>query len=240
MKVYFKKYKYFWIGGIMGIAQQFLGELDSYLYHGHGIFSFSAVMGGLSLYAFIILFVIKREVPPKQQCKDLFLFFLGLDFLYYAYVFVMEFIGYLQNDHHSHAIGYYFQRSFGEIFDFIQWTAIGTAAAVWAYFATKARNKNKKVLYYLMIAPLFAVILLELVSFSIGMYHYLVQEYNIAHGIMKPDDSFYACQIASFLTSLISLCMSVYCYFFRKRFANERSCKESGGANPDPDAEESR
>lgn len=142
--------------------------------------------------------------------------------------------------HHSHAIGYYFQRSLGEIFDFIKWAAIGTAAAVWAYFATKARNKNKKVLYYLMIAPLFAVILLELVSFSIGMYHYLVQEYNIAHGIMKPDDSFYACQIENFLTFLISLCMSVYCYFFRKRFANERSCKESGGANPDPDAEESR
>jgi len=73
---FLKNTKYLWIGGIMGAAQQFAGRLDYYLYHGRDIFSFSAIMGGLSLYAAIILLVIRREVPPKQQFRDLFLFFL--------------------------------------------------------------------------------------------------------------------------------------------------------------------
>lgn len=47
---FLKKTKYLWIGGLMGVAQQFAGRLDYYLYHGRDIFSFSDIMGGLSLY----------------------------------------------------------------------------------------------------------------------------------------------------------------------------------------------
>jgi len=216
LKVHFGKYKYLWIGGIMGIAQQLLGRLDYYLYKGHDIFSFSAVMGGLSLYAFIILFVIKREVPEKQNFKDLFLFFLGLDFFYYLYVFAGELVLYLTIDTRSHETLYYFQHSTGEIVDFIKWTSIGTAAGIWAYFAAKARNRNQKVLHYLMIAPLFAVIALELVSFLIGMYHYIIQEYNRVHGIMNTPGISYGCPISEVPTTLILLAMSVHLYFFKK------------------------
>lgn len=82
-KAFISKNRYFFIGGIMGAAQQLLGRLDYYLYKGHDIFSFSALMGSLSLYAAIILLVIRRKVPPKQNFRDLFILFLGLDFFYY-------------------------------------------------------------------------------------------------------------------------------------------------------------
>lgn len=205
MKANLTKLRYLWVGGIMGISQQLLGLLDYYLYKGRDIFSFSEIMGGLSIYAAIILFVIKREVPAKQQFKDLFLFFLGLDFFYYLYVFIIELAAFLFAGTRSHEISYYFQRSYGEIFDFIKWTVIATAAAAWAYFATKCRDRSMKKLYCSMLAPLFAVIVLELIASSSSMCHYLIQEYNKAHDIMNPEGIFYVCTISSFLTSLITL-----------------------------------
>ena len=223
---FFKNTKYLWIGGIMGAAQQFAGRLDYYLYHGNDIFSFSAIMGGLSLYAAIILLVIKRDVTPKKQFKDLFLFFFGLDFFYYLYIFIMELCLYLSDKKNSaepiRDISCYFQGTFGEIFDFIKWTSIGTAAAVWAYFATKLRDWNKKKLYIAMLIPLFAVIVFELAESLHSSVMYIIQEYKRAHGLPLPAGSEWLCPISQLLTPLVLLILCVYKFIFAKNVSDKR------------------
>lgn len=221
MKDFWKKSKYLWIGGIMGFAQQLLGRLDYYLYHGHNIFSFSAIMGGLSLYAAIILFVMKREVPPKQQFKDLFLYFLGLDFFYYIYIFILDIITYFTNNSHSEKLSFYFQQSKGEAFDFIMWTVIGTAAGIWAYVAAKSRDKGRKKIYWIMTVPLFGVMTAELVTYSISMYKYIAEQYKISHGLMNAEDRRHGCAIADLLTALVSLIICVYFFFIKKKKAEK-------------------
>ena len=205
----------------MGVIQQFAGRLDYYLYHGRDIFSFSGIMGGLSLYAAIILFVIKRDVPPKQQFRDLFLFFFGLDFFYYLYIFIMELCWYISEKRnsaeHISDISYYFQQTFEEIFDFIQWTTIGTAAAAWAYFATKLRNRNKKKLYIAMLIPLFSVIVLELAEGMHTLVMYIIQEYKRAHDLPLPTNSEWIFSISSLLIPLVLLILCVYKFIFAKK-----------------------
>ena len=223
----------------MGAVQQLAGRLDYYLYHGRDIFSFSDIMGGLSLYAVIILFVIKRDVPPKQQFRDLFLFFFGLDFFYYLYIFIMELCWYLSEKRNAaeqiRDISFYFQRTFGEIFDFIKWTTIGTAAAVWAYFATILRNRNKKKLYVTMLIPLFAVIVLELASGLHSAVMYIIQEYKRAHDLPLPTNSEFFFSISSLLVPLVLLILCVYKFIFAERVSNKskrkppiHSIKETG------------
>ena len=223
---FFKNTKYLWIGGLMGGVQQFAGRLDYYLYHGRDIFSFSDIMGGLSLYAAIILFVIKRDVQPKQQFRDLFLFFFGLDFFYYLYIFIMELCWFLSEKRnsaeHIRNLSYYFQQTGEEIFDFIQWTAIGTAAAVWAYFATKLRNRNKKKLYIAMLIPLFAVIVLELAEGMHTLVMYIIQEYKRAHDLPLPTNSEWIFSISSLLIPLVLLILCVYKFIIAKRLSNKR------------------
>ncbi len=221
MKDFFKKSKYLWIGGIMGFAQQLLGRLDYYLYHGRDIFSFSAIMGSLSLYAAIILFVMKREAPPKQQFKDLFLYFLGLDFFYYIYIFILDIITYFTNNNHSEKLSFYFQQSKGEAFDFIKWTVIGTAAGIWAYVAAKSRDKGRKKIYWIMTVPLFGVMTAELVTYSISMYKYIAEQYKISHGLMNAEDWRHGCAIADLLTALVSLIICVYFFFIKKKKAEK-------------------
>ena len=224
---FFINTKYLWIGGLMGAAQQFAGRLDYYLYHGRDIFSFSDIMGGLSLYAAIILFVIKRDVPPKQQFRDLFLFFFGLDFFYYLYIFIMELCWYLSEKRKSAEyisdISYYFQQTFGEIFDFIQWTTIGAAAAVWAYFATKLRNRNKKKLYIAMLIPLFSVIVLELAEGLHTLVMYIIQEYKRAHDLPLPTNSEWIFSISSLFVPLVLLILCAYKFIFSKRVSNQKT-----------------
>lgn len=223
LKNFFKNTKYLWIGGLMGAAQQLLGRLDYYLYHGRDIFSLSDIMGSLSLYAAIILFVIKRDVPPKQQFRDLFLFFLGLDFFYYLYIFIIDLSEYLfkKNDFYE-SIGCYFQRTHGEIFDFIKWTTIGTAAAIWAYFATKLRNNNKKQAYIAMLIPLFAVIVLELADDIHSLIMYIIQEYKRAHDLPLPVGSEWFCPTSSIVTSLVLLILCSYKFIFAKKASDKR------------------
>ncbi|MDD7515119.1 hypothetical protein [Ruminococcus flavefaciens] len=226
LKNFFKNTKYLWIGGLMGAAQQLLGRLDYYLYHGRDIFSFSNIMGSLSLYAAIILFVIKRDVPPKQQFRDLFLFFLGLDFFYYLYIFIMELCWYLSEKKNSAVnlgdISYYFQETHDEIFDFIKWTTIGTAAAIWAYFATKLRNNNKKRAYIAMLIPLFAVIVLELADDIHSLIMYIIQEYKRAHDLPLPVGSEWFCPTSSIVTSLVLLILCSYKFIFAKEASDKR------------------
>ena len=208
--------KFLWIGGIIGVVQQLLGRVDLYLYRGHDLFSFSGILGVLSFYAMFIMIVMNRNVPAKQQFKDLFLFFLGLDFFYYLYVFVLELAKYLLMDTHPDSLSLYFTNSLGETIDFVKWTAIGTAAGLWVFCATKCREKNKHVLFGLMLVPLFAVILLELAMFSTNLYHFTVQEYKRFNDLPLPANSFYSCEISSFLTALTALITGVRLYLLRK------------------------
>ena len=215
-KSFWDKTKFLWIGGIIGVAQQLLGRLDFYLYRGHDVFSFSGILGILSFYAMFIMIIMKRDVPAKQQFKDLFLFFLGLDFFYYLYVFVLELAKYLLMDTHPDALSLYFTNSLGETIDFVKWTLIGTAAGVWVACATKCREKNNHIAFGLMLVPLFAIILFELVMYSGNLYHYTVQEYRRFNDLPLPENSFYSCEIAEFLTALAALITGIRLYLLRK------------------------
>lgn len=227
MKTFIKKYKYLFIGGIMGFAQQFVGRLDYFLYKGHDIFSFSDIMGGLSIYALIILFTIKRDVAPKQQFRDLFLFFLGLDFFYYLYIFFLDLINYfsvrselsggLQLDYDP------FQNTKGEIFDFFKWTFIGTCAAVWGVFATKFRNGKKKKLYSVMMLPLFAVMVWELAISCKSTIRFFIQEYKFAHGTLLPEEKDQATCWSSLAVSLLFLIFSIYKFIIAPRRKKENA-----------------
>ena len=213
---FWNRTKFLWIGGIIGVAQQLLGRLDFYLYRGHDVFSFSGIFGLLSFYAMFILIIMKRDVPAKQQFKDLFLFFLGLDFFYYLYVFVLELAKYLLMDTHPDALSLYFTNSLSETIDFVKWTLIGTAAGLWVACATKCRAQNKRVLFWLMVAPLFAVILFELVLYSFSLYNYIMQEYRRFNDLPLPENSFYCCQISQLLTALTALIVSLRLYLHQK------------------------
>lgn len=199
----------------MGVLQQLLGHLDYVLYHGRDIFSFSGIMDCLSLYAAIILLVILRDVPPKQQFRDLLLFFVGLDLFYYLYIFVIELIPFLADQ-----LGLtdptglpvrYFEKTTGELYDFVFWTTVGLAAAVWALLATKLRNMGKKVLSTMMLLPLFAVMVILLISTT---YNTIL--FFMTGGQQLPipgsDHSYYSyvCELSGALTSLAALVVCVY------------------------------
>ena len=216
MKKFFSFTKYLWIGGIMGFLQQILGDLGTIKYQGQTILDFTEIMGGLSIYAAIILLVIKRDVPPKQQFKDLLLFFVGLDLFYYLYLFIVELIALMMgnpilsdpmNDN-----GFYFSKSTQEISDFIYWTSIGLASSVWAFVATKLRNMEKKVLYIIMLIPLFAVIALLLYGTASDTIMFFITG---GEGIVLSEDGlrvFTSPSILGAITALISLIVCLYVY----------------------------
>lgn len=217
MKNFLRNTKYLWIGGIMGFAQQLMGRIDYYLYHGRDIFSFSAIMGGLSLYAAIILFVIKRKAEPKKQFRDIFLYFFGLNFFYYIYCFIIDLISYLSEHEHKYETAYYFQTINEEKYDFLKWMIIGTAAALWAFSATKLRDKGKTIPYRLMLAPLFAVVILEFAESLNSVRHYIIQEYNKVHDIPNPYGVEYFIPYSAILTSAVILVWCIYYFIFKDR-----------------------
>ena len=210
-KIFWDRFKYLIVGGVMGVTQQFAGRLDYILYKGRDIFSFSQIMGGLSIYAAIILFVIKREVKPKRQLHDLFLFFLGLDFFYYLYCFFLDLARYLMLDSHPEKLSVYFQASVGEVADFIKWTIIGTAAGFWALGATKLRNGGRTRGYRLMLAPLFGVIGLELADSAVNSVRYFADRYKVTH-IEGYPETIISLPIASLLTALTALILCIRHY----------------------------
>lgn len=216
--------KYFWVGSLMGISQQFMGRLDYYLYHGRNIFSFSAIMGSLSLYAGIILFIISKEKGHKLQACDTFLYFLGLDFFYYFYIFIKDLVEYISiklcHPEKIYESGYFFQSTHAEIFDFIKWTIIATAASLWVFFSVKFRERNCKKRYFAMLIPLFLVIIFEMASYSDSMYHYIVQEYRIKHNLSVPENSFYVCTISELLTSVVALIICIRKYYSKRNKKN--------------------
>ena len=192
----------------MGIAQQFAGRLDYHLYKGHDIFSFSQIMGGLSIYAAIILFVIKRDLKPKRQLHDLFLYFLGLDFFYYLYCFFLDLVRYLKLDDHPDKLSFYFQNTLNEIGDFMKWTVIATAAGFWALGATVLRGKGKKKGYIAMLVPLFIVMGLEIIDGLVNTVLYITDSYKAAH-TAGYEKTIISLPIASLLTACIAMFISI-------------------------------
>lgn len=213
----------------MGYVQQWLGQLDLLLYRGGDpIFRFTAIMGDFSIYAGIILLIIYRKAPPKQQFTDVLLYFVGLDFFYYLYIFMIELIPFLLRKYDFDPSYRYFQQTITEIFDFIKWTSIGLAAAVWAFFATKLRNLGKRTLYVIMLLPLFAVLVFEFVAYTSGLVLYAIQQYNIAHNglTIRNGDVRFESTIAEVLTALVMLALCLYKYF--KKPAAEKTVTQKG------------
>lgn len=231
MKKFFIATKFLWFGAIMGALQQLLGELDSILYQGHDIFSFSAIMDCLSLYAAIILLVIRRDVPPKHQLKDLFLFFVGLDLFYYLYIFIIELITFISNKLSTVDpmldTGMPFSKTVHEIGDFIKWTTIGLAAAVWAYVATKLRNLDKKVFYIIMLLPLFAVMIVLFIgdTYTTTMFFVTGGKSTAVSGLQNYYHA-YPCELSGALTSLTALILCLY-KFLKKPAKNKNQTQEA-------------
>ncbi|MDE7364303.1 MAG: hypothetical protein K2N27_05370 [Ruminococcus sp.] len=207
IRKFFSSTKYLWIGGIMGFTQQILGGLN------YEIFNLSQIMGSLGLYAMIILLLIHRDKPPKKQFLDIFLFFVGLDFFYALYIFLADISNYFAYNakypDNTRETAYFFQNTYGEIFDFFYWTLIGTAAAVWAFFATKFRDKGWKKRYIIMLAPLFAVLIAEFADSTVHMILYIIQECSKNS---LPDGFRRLSLLGTLLTDLIGLiiCSVVY------------------------------
>ena len=232
MKKFFAVTKFLWIGAIMGVIQQLLGNLDHILYHGHEIFSFADIMDSLALYAAIILLVIRRDVPPKHQFRDLILFFVGLDLFYYLYIFIIDFIALISGESNPPPditvdTIVPFSRTIQEIGDFIYWTTLGLAAAVWAFVATKLRNLGKKTLYIIMLLPLFAVMVILLIFdtretimfFVTGGKNIPVAEYDYFY-------SMHSCDISRALTALVSLIICLY-KFLKKPAVKKNNTQEA-------------
>lgn len=176
IRKFFSSTKYFWIGGIMGFTQQILGGLNT----SEVLFDAADIMDSFGLYAMIILLLIHRDKPPKKQFIDIFLFFVGLDFFYALYIFFADISNYFAYNakypDNTRENVYFFQQTYGEILGFFYWTSIGTASAVWAFFATKFRNKEWTKRYILMLIPLFAVLITEFADSAVRMILYIIQE----------------------------------------------------------------
>lgn len=202
MKKFFSFTKYLWFGGIIGVLQQALGDLNNITYNGKTIIDFAEIFTGLAFYAAVILFVIKRDVKPTQQLRDILLFFIGLDLFYYLYAFVIH--AYLFMTDPSINGGLINALTSYEIEDFIYWTSIGLAAAIWSLVATKLRNIDKKVLYIIMLVPLFAVMAIQLLGASYEIIMFFITNGEEIAG-KDGSTSYYSCCIISALTALVSL-----------------------------------
>lgn len=145
MKV-MKNTAYLWFGGIAGIAAQLLGGL-----YGRIPLCFSNLLADMTIYPILLLLMIHRDVTAKKMFRDIFLFFLGLDFTYYGYVIVMHMISYLRFGGQLSSV------FLADMPDFIEYTVLGTAAAAWGQCMVKLLEKGRKHLYNLIVVPFIAV-----------------------------------------------------------------------------------
>ena len=229
MKKIFSATKYLWLGGVIGLLQQLFGDLDGILYHGgQTFFRFSGMLSTLTIYAGIILLIIKRDAPPKHQFRDVLLFFVGLDIFYYLYASVGIFVNSvllnpypMSNEEIMRVVSGIL---LGFITNFAYWTAIGLAAAIWACIATKLRNSGKKKLYITMLIPLFAVIVIELIYFVCFVVMFVITEYKIAHNLL-PAENAIDFGISNLLSSIAMLVFCLYKYL--KQPAEKNDTQES-------------
>ena len=225
MKKFFTVTKFLWIGGFFGVFHQFLSAIGSVEYQGKVILDFSEIMAHLAIYAAIILLVIIRDVPPKHQFRDILLYFIGLDFFYYLYEFFIKAYLFMTDPMNDNGLRDALT-SYG-IGDFIFWTSIGLAAAVWALVATKLRNRGKKKLYIIMLLPLFAVIVIQLISAIISTTMFFVTG-GESIPISGEPGAFvsYPCAIISGVTALVSLIVCLY-KFLKKPAVNKNHTQEA-------------
>lgn len=220
-KSFFYKTRFLWAGGLLGVLQQILGHLD--VYFQWDFFEFSGFMSGLGIWAmFILLFIFRKNAAPKEQFKDILIFFVGLNVFYYVYISIVYIVQLM-----SMKSRFPEQDIFNEILvilsdgvlDTIHYTIIGTAAAIWGFFTVKFRNGNKKVLYYLMLSPLFLVMISGLGSSAFYMVKYIIQEYKIAHNLPVPPNYQYTFPISDFIVNLVGLVITGRIFV--------RQCKEA-------------
>lgn len=225
MKKFFNVTKYLWFGGIIGVLQQALGDLNNITYNGKTIIDFAEIFTGLAFYAAVILFVIKRDVKPTQQLRDILLFFIGLDLFYYLYTFVIH--AYLFMTDPSINGGLINALTSYEIEDFIYWTTIGLAAAIWSLVATKLRNMDKKVLYIIMLIPLFAVMAAQFVGATFSTIMFFITGGELVSVPWDAGDhTIYTCLILSALTALVSFILCLY-KFLKKSNVKKLNAQEA-------------
>ena len=144
-----KSTAYLWTGAAMGIAGQLLGELS-----GSVPLCVSNLISDMTIWPLVILLIIHRDVDAKTMLRDIFLAFLGLDVGYYGYVAVKHTIQYAKFG------GSLSAALFSDVPDLMVYTALGTAAAAWGWLMVKLLDRNKAVLYNIMVLPFIAVQLL--------------------------------------------------------------------------------
>lgn len=144
-----KNTAYLLIGAAMGIAGQLLGELS-----GSVPLCVSNLISDMTIWPLVILLIIHRDVDAKTMLRDIFLTFLGLDVGYYGYVAVKDLAGYMRFG------GSLSSALFSDVPDLIVYTVLGTAAAAWGWLMVKLLDRNKAVLYNIMVLPFIAVQLL--------------------------------------------------------------------------------
>jgi hypothetical protein len=217
-KKFFKSTKYLWIGGALGVLQQFLGNLrtvdpifDKY--------DLSEIMGGLTFWgAFILLLLMRRAPAAKEHFRDILLLFIGLDFFYYLYVFFLDIYErhqYLKTDpDNNRDLSYFLQNALSEVPDFLMWTAIGLAAGILGYIAIRSRDKDRKKLYILFLAPFFAVFVLMIAEDAAVLFNYIKWE-NTPAAEREPGIS-YSFYTVGPVTDMLSAMISIYMYAKRK------------------------
>lgn len=218
MKKALKSTKYLWIGGVLGVLQQFLGNLctvapvfDKY--------DLSEIMGGLAFWAaFILLLLLRKKPTAKEHFRDIFLLFVGLDFFYYFYLIfidIYEYFSYFQRLPEEKKKGYnIFQNTLSEIPDFFMWTAIGLAAAILGYIAIRSRDKGRKKLYMLFLAPFFAVFVLMIAGDGAALCNYIKWE-RIPVEEHEPGISYSFGPVGP-VADILSTVISIYMYARRK------------------------
>ncbi len=169
---------------------------------------------------FILLFIFRKNASPKEQFNDILLFFVGLNVFYYAYITIVYFIQlskYEMWQREANKANVFLTALWEGIRDTIWWTIVGTAAAIWGFFTVKFRNSNKIILYYLMLSPLFIVMLWCLIDDSIITVKYFIQEYRIAHNLPVEAGISYSARITDIITNLTGLIITGNIFIKQRR-----------------------
>ncbi len=216
---FFYRTRFLWAGGFLGVLQQIFGHLD--IYFKWELFEFAGFMRGLGIWAmFILLFIFRKNASPKEQFKDILLFFVGLNVFYYTYITIVYFIQlskYEMWQRVTNKADVILTALWEGIYDTIWWTVLGTAAAIWGFFTVKFRNSNKIILYYLMLSPLFIVMLWCLIDDSFFTIKYFMQEYRTAHNLPVENGTSYSARINDIITNLIGLIITGNIFIKQRR-----------------------
>lgn len=207
-KKFWDKTKYLWIGGILGVLQQWLGGLDQWLWHDHNGFRFSYILGSNGFWVLAILMLIFRQKSPKDQLRDILLLFVGLDFTYYLWQFINDMQPVMRLGERYDFVCV-LNLLAGAAVDFVWYTAIGALAAVWGLIAVKFRDKGWKKSYTAMLVPLFLVLVLQTVGALFRTIRYYIWDYQVSHEIIVVEGYSYGNMLDGFIISAAMLIAAV-------------------------------